>query len=324
MSGSRPFGALVHVGSVVVDLVLQVPALPTRGGDVASTASTATAGGGFNVMSAAARQGLPVRYAGPHGTGPFGDIARAALAGEGVEVLQPVRPDVDTGLVVTMVDAGGERTFVTSPTALRGPTAQELARVRPVAGETVYLSGYGLLHEPARQALLPWLAALDPDVDVVLDPGPLVADVPEAALRQVLARTDWLSCNAAEARVLTGCADPVEAATALAARTGRRGVVVRTGAQGCLLVEPGATVVRVPGAAVTAVDTTGAGDTHTGVLVAALAEGLVPAEAARRADHAAAFSVGLHGPATGPTADQLARWCAGRGDGGGAPPRPPG
>ena len=46
-------------------------------------------GGGFNVMAAAARQGLPVAYAGAHGTGPFADLARAGLAAEGIEVLQP-------------------------------------------------------------------------------------------------------------------------------------------------------------------------------------------------------------------------------------------
>src|SRR5438067_4566455 len=75
-----PFGRLLHLGNVVVDVVLPVPALPPRGGDVLASQARTTAGGGFNVMSAAARQGLRVSYAGAHGTGPFADLARAALA----------------------------------------------------------------------------------------------------------------------------------------------------------------------------------------------------------------------------------------------------
>jgi sugar/nucleoside kinase (ribokinase family) len=68
---------LLYLGNVVVDIVLDVPALPRRGGDVLARGSQLTPGGGFNVMTAAARQGLPVAYAGAHGSGPFGDLARA-------------------------------------------------------------------------------------------------------------------------------------------------------------------------------------------------------------------------------------------------------
>ena len=65
-------GRLLHLGNVVVDIVLNIPALPERGGDVLATGSDTTTGGGFNVMVAAARQDTVV-YAGAHGTGPFGD-----------------------------------------------------------------------------------------------------------------------------------------------------------------------------------------------------------------------------------------------------------
>jgi sugar/nucleoside kinase (ribokinase family) len=48
---------LVHLGNVLVDVVAAVPALPARGGDVLATSLGATVGGGFNLMSAAARHG---------------------------------------------------------------------------------------------------------------------------------------------------------------------------------------------------------------------------------------------------------------------------
>ena len=66
---------LLHLGNVVIDLVLTVGDLPERGGDVIASSTATAAGGGFNVMAAAVRQGLPTLYAGAHGTGPFGDLA---------------------------------------------------------------------------------------------------------------------------------------------------------------------------------------------------------------------------------------------------------
>ena len=83
----RP-GRLVFAGETIVDVLMRVPGLPERGGDLLATSAEVAVGGGFNVMAAAARQGLPVLYAGGHGTGPWGDLVRAALAAEGLGLLR--------------------------------------------------------------------------------------------------------------------------------------------------------------------------------------------------------------------------------------------
>jgi sugar/nucleoside kinase (ribokinase family) len=300
-----PFDRLLHLGNVVVDVVLTVGELPERGSDVLATSTATAVGGGFNVMVAAARQGLPVTYAGAHGTGPFATQARLALDEAGVELSHPARKELDTGFVVVLVDAGGERTFVTSRGAEATLTLADLGRVRPGSRDVVCLSGYGLLHDANRAALVPWLGALPDDVVVLVDPGPLGHQIPADALEAVLARADWWSCNSAEALSLTGLADPVAAAAALLGRTGRLGVLVRTGHAGCVLVVRGLEPVAVPGFRVTAVDLNGAGDAHTGVFLAALAAGEEPAEAARRANAAAALAVTRRGPATAPTKAEL-------------------
>ena len=136
-----------------------------------------TPGGGFNVLAAAARLGLRAAYAGVHGTGPLGDLARAGLAAEGTEVLQPPKPGRDTGFVVSMVDAAGERTFVTSPGAEATLTAADLAHVVAGPADAVYLSGYGLVHPANRDALLSWLARLGDGTMLFLDPGPLLRSI---------------------------------------------------------------------------------------------------------------------------------------------------
>ena len=129
---NQPLTRLVFAGEAIVDLLMWVPALPERGGDMLAESSSVQVGGGFNIMAAAARQGLPVVYAGGHGTGPWGDKVRAALAAEGIAVLRPPDPDADTGFDVALVEDGGERTFVTSLGAetLREPGAWDAVPVR--------------------------------------------------------------------------------------------------------------------------------------------------------------------------------------------------
>ena len=70
---------LLHTGQVIIDLVMAVDKLPQPGGDVLAQSARFEAGGGFNVMAAAQRNGLPVVYLGRHGTGRFGDLAREAM-----------------------------------------------------------------------------------------------------------------------------------------------------------------------------------------------------------------------------------------------------
>jgi sugar/nucleoside kinase (ribokinase family) len=309
-----PITRLVFAGEAIVDLLMRVPALPGRGGDMLAESASAEVGGGFNIMAAAVRQGLPVVYAGGHGTGPWGDKVRAALAAEGIGLLRPPFPDADTGFTVGLVEPDGERTFVTALGAesLHQPDAWDLVRLRP--GDAVYVSGYGLVPPGSGRVLGAWAAGLPPGVLLFADPGPLVADIPAAVLDPVLARCDWWSCNRREAALLTGSDDPAEAARRLMHRTGPGAdVIVRSGPDGCVLAtrapgpaqEPGLSLTRIPAPAVTAVDTTGAGDAHSGVFLAGLAAGLTPGEAARRANAAAALAVTRAGAATSPTQAEL-------------------
>ena len=306
---SPPLRRLVFAGEALVDLLMWVPALPERGGDMLAESSSVQVGGGFNIMAAAARQGLPVIYAGGHGTGPWGEKVRAALAAEGITFLRPADPDADTGFDVALVEAGGERTFVTSLGAetLREPGAWDRVPVR--AGDVVYVSGYGLVAPESGVLLAAWAAALPAEVLLFVDPGPLIADIPEAVLGPVLNRCDWWSSNQREAALLTGASDPAEAARLLAGRTGRSGVIVRAGRAGCVLAPrgggSGAALSLIPAPTVVAVDTTGAGDAHAGVFLAGLADGLPPAAAAIRANAAAALVVTHRGPAVSPSRAEL-------------------
>ncbi|OLT11806.1 hypothetical protein BJF78_25960 [Pseudonocardia sp. CNS-139] len=286
-------GRFVHTGQVVIDLVMRVPALPAPAGDVIATSTDMLPGGGFNTMYAAARAGAEVVYAGGHGPGRFGDTVRAALTAAGVAIALPPSA-ADTGICVVLVDGTGERTFVTSTDIEPPVDAAAFAALPLTAADLVYVSGYTLLAEPKASAVLDRL----PGLRVLLDPGPLGFDAP--GWDRALAHTAVLSCNAREARLMTGTADLAAASAALARRLPPgAAVVVRDGAAGCLVTEDGRTE-PVAGFPAEVVDTTGAGDTHCGVLAAELLRGAGLRTAARRANAAASIAVTRPGPATAP------------------------
>ncbi|MEU3188522.1 PfkB family carbohydrate kinase [Streptomyces sp. NPDC006923] len=308
MSGREPGRRLVLAGNVIADLVIEIPELPERGSDVIGSRTELTAGGGFNTLVAARRLGTEAVFAGLHGTGPYGDLVRESLAAEDIGTLLPVREDGDTGFTVALVDGGGERTFVTSFGVDARLTEAEVATVaaRLGPGDLVQLSGYGLVMPVNGPLLSRFTTELPADMTVCFDPAPLVADIPEKVIAPVLARTDWLSANAREARLMTGHDDPRTAATALRERLAPgAGVLVRADKDGCWLAAPGEPPVRVPGFPVKAVDSNGAGDAHVGAFLALLGQGHDPLTAARGANAAAAFAVTRRGPATAPGRAEL-------------------
>ena len=85
--------------------------------------------------------------------------------------------------------------------------------------------------------------------------------------------------------------------------------MVRDGPRGCHVHEGGHTAY-LPGFPQEPVDTNGAGDAHTGVLVAERARGESWLVAARRANAAGAITVTRRGPATAPTAAEIDEFLA--------------
>ncbi|MEO6702384.1 MAG: PfkB family carbohydrate kinase [Jatrophihabitantaceae bacterium] len=298
---------LLHAGNVVIDLVIGLGRLPDAGSDLLASTSTALPGGGFNVLVAAARLGLPGRYLGAHGSGPFGELARTALAEQGIGLSQLARREQDTGYVLSLITPDGERTFVTCPGAEASIAPADFEAVAVQPRDLVYLSGYSLLHPAGPAAVEILLEKLADQVLVLLDPGPLVDRIGAAALVTASRRADWISCNAREAQLWTGVGDPSAAAAALAASYPRADVLVRLGGHGCLHAKAESSPVRYPAVEVTAVDSSGAGDAHSGALLAALAAGWPVPAAIERANAAAGFAVTRPGPAAGPTEAELAR-----------------
>ena len=259
---------LIYMGGVVVDLIHRIGSLPRPGAEVLASGRRIEAAGGFNTMSAARRSGMAVAYGGHYGAGWFGAMIRKALDDEGIARLQPASPIADSGSCVVLVTADAERTFIYAPGCEFSLDAAAVARVKPDPVDWVLVSGYALAEESSGAALANWLAAIDKRSSVVFDPSPLVRNIAPGVLARVLARTKWLTCNADEAAALSETAEPRAALARLGTQICPQaaGIVLRMSADGCLLRTADGTVRHIPAHKTTAIDTTGAGDAHTGAL----------------------------------------------------------
>ncbi|GGL29217.1 sugar kinase [Phycicoccus endophyticus] len=295
---------VIHTAQALVDAVVEVPRLPARGGNVMATSSRRYAGGAVTTLLAAARSGARAVHAGSVGTGPNGDLVRAVLEAEGVALSAPRVDGLDTGVCLVLVEPTAERSFVTTEGAERQVTPASLATSAPAAGDFVCVSGYSLAGA-TRDPLLAWLESLPAHVHVVLDPGAAFAEAAPRVREAVLARTAVWTGNAEEAETLAGVHGLAEAAQVVAGLLPPGAVtVVRDGPRGCLVRE-GGRESRLPGHPQRPVDTNGAGDTHTGVLLAERVAGLGWPQAAVRANAAGALTVTRRGPDTAPTRAEI-------------------
>jgi ribokinase len=261
-------GAVVVFGSANVDLVVHAPRAPGPGETVLGDGFTQGHGGkGANQAVAAARMGAVTRFVGRVGDDPFGARLAAGLAEAGVDTTGLVAvPDVPSGVALIVVDATADNRIVVAPGANATLDGHDLDGLRvALDGAAVLLLQ---LEVPMAGVLAAAREARQRDVIVVLDPAP----VPHGGLPDELLRTaSIVTPNQHEAARLVGTGD-VDTALATLRRRGAETAIVTLGAAGARWSGPaGEGAAAAP--AVSAVDTTGAGDAFNGALAATLAEG---------------------------------------------------
>jgi len=263
------------LGECLVDLVCERPAsslaeapafVPHFGGAVA------------NVAVVAARRGADVALAGGAGDDAWGAWLRERLEDEGVDLGWFRLVDgVQTPLSTVIVDAAAQPAFAIYGDAI-GATIEAIGPLLSEAVEScdaLFLASNTLVGEAERElsmdARTQALALGQPvifDANLRLHRWPAPARAASVA-REFVPGALLVKANAEEARLLTGERDPVLAAEALLA-AGARNALVTLGADGALLRGEGQPLA-VPGVEAAPVDTTGAGDTFSGVVLARLA-----------------------------------------------------
>ena len=258
------------VGSGNVDLVSQVERIPEPGETVLSTGFATHAGGkGNNQATAAARAGAQTTFVGAFGDDDNGTRLRTSLRDSGVRPLVRVSAE-PTGTAMITVAPNGENAIVVNAGANATLTDLTPEERSAIAGADLVLMQ---LEIPLDTVLA---AATIASGRVVLNAAP-AQPLPE----ELLAKLDLLVVNEHEATLLGGADHLLTLVPALVVTLGEKGALVRTRD----------TTTEVPGITVDVVDTTGAGDTFCGALVAALDERRPLEDAVRFASVAAALSV---------------------------------
>ncbi|MFI6032585.1 ribokinase [Streptomyces sp. NPDC051315] len=273
---------IVVLGSTNMDLVAYVEKAPQRGETVTGREFRTIPGGkGANQAIAAAHAGATVSMIGAVGNDSFGTRLRSTLEHSGVNTDHLRTVEFPSGTAHIVVDDEGGNAIVVVPGA--NGTVDHL-----VPGDEVLIASADALllqlEIPLAAVVAGARAARTHGVRTVLTPAPAQHLPPE-----LLDTTDLLVPNEHEATTLTGRADPRQAALALLDSVPQ--VVVTLGAAGILYAARDTEPLTVPAPHVTAVDSTGAGDTFVGALAVALGEERPVREALAWAAAAAALSV---------------------------------
>lgn len=280
---------ILMVGSIMIDLILQMPRVPHPSESILGTSySNAGGGKGSNSAVAAARAGADVSVCGTLGQDSNGEALIGMLKAANIDVSNlTLKEGSNTGMAVIMLEEDGMNRIAIY-TGANNDTSPEAVEAAFEGKE--YDACMMQLEIPLESNIKAFELAKAKGMITCLDCGP-AQDYPIEKFQGITI----LSPNETETDALVGIL-PVDDETCLAAskilaeRSNCKYVVLKMGDKGSYIYGEGIAQM-VPTFKVDAVDPTAAGDCFTGVLVKQYAETGDIIASARYASAAAAISV---------------------------------
>jgi sugar/nucleoside kinase (ribokinase family) len=283
-------GTIVVVGDVIDDIIVRPQVAIRTDTDTPALIERHPGGSSANTAAWLGHIGADVHFFGQVGDA---DNARHTRELEKFGVKAHLQSDTErsTGTIVIIVE-GEKRTMLTD----RGANVifdldtvpQELIAV----AEYLHFTGHTIIDEPKRESVVRLISrASAHGVSVSIDPASagFISDFGVAEFLRLCDGAHILRPNEDEVRILSGL-DDVEAATVKLTELFPL-VVTTCGRDGVIVGQRGEEVVRVAVDPIDVVDPTGAGDSFNAGLLAGLARGLSPVDAARAAVIVAAEAV---------------------------------
>lgn len=324
--------AVISLGQVWVDIMMDVDDLPKPGGFAVTHNATPAVGGSYRVLQAVSAMGVHAEHAGIVGTGAWATMVREAFDEAHIEHVGPDRLDLDSGFRLVFHDREHDKkTFVARYGAEAQGNETTFDPLEPGEGDVVHISGNTLLDHTAAgidefmhragtdPSARPWRLVINPTRTLALVNDHLLEDL-------VLARPTW-SCNRQEAATLAdrlgvvvddsasytvggGFDKSMQALCEALGEALRAPLVVRAGSRGAWVREPGGETVHVEGYPTRAIHTRSAGSCHTGATCAMLARGWELTDAVRIANAAASLAIQHNhaGVPVCPSYDEAVAW----------------
>ncbi len=287
---------IVVVGDLMTDTVAHAALPLARDSDTPATVTMHGGGSGANIAAWLAVDGSEVAFVGRRGADIAGRNRDMELMGYGVDARLVMDPERPTGTCVVMVTHKGDHTILSDPGANAALSAEDLPSDVFVPGSHLHMSGYTLLNPASRPAGQAALSRAEQAQMTISVDGASAAPMERLGAEPFLELTSSatvLIVNAAQARVLTGRDDPVQAIRVLTAWYPH--VVVKLGADGAMYAN-GRDPVRVPAQPVEKlVDGTGAGDAFCAGFLPPWLDKKPPGEALTSGCRLAARALGLVG-----------------------------
>lgn len=260
---------IVVVGDVMTDVIV-IPEGPiVRGSDRRAAITTRPGGSGANQAVWFGAMGANATFVARVGAAdtPQLDAYFRRHRVTPILVADAARP---SGMLVTIVDPDGERSFLTDRGANLALGHADLPATLLDGTRLVVLSGYSLFAEGPREAVLQLAAeAMRRGIAVTVDAAS-VGFLDEVGPGRFIAWTAGFStlfANEDEARTLTGTSDLEAQMRALGAIYAR--VVIKLGPRGAAIGGRHGVAISMGAPMVDVVDTTGAGDAFAAAFLAA-------------------------------------------------------
>lgn len=301
-------GKILVVGSLNVDMVMNVDHMPAEGETILCDGMTLVPGGkGANQACAAGRLGTDVAMLGAIGDDDYGALQLKSLSEAGVEVGGLLKKEgQNTGTAFITVNKSGNNSIVVVPGANSAFRPEDIEANRELIEQCEIMILQ--LEIPLDTVCYAAKLAKSLGKTVILDPAPVPEHFPEELYEYV----DIVKPNETELGMLTGIAEAqkhlTEAAQVLKAR-GAKNVLVTLGGDGVYINPESGEEIRIPACKVKAVDTTAAGDSFTAALAAMLLNGESLEAAAEFANRVSAIVVTRKGAQSSiPTIDEVVNY----------------
>jgi len=279
------------VGDVMTDVIVMPEGPIIKGSDRRAKVRSRPGGSGANQAVWLGAMGADVLFAARVGADDK-PACENYFRGQGVVPVLAGDKEQPSGVLVTIVDPDGERSFLTDRGANLNLCSDDLDESLLDAVGMVMVSGYSLFEPGPRAAVQALFAAARArNIAVAVDPASVgfLAEVGPADFLDWTRGATAIFANESEAETLTGVTGPVAQMQALGAHYDL--VIIKRGGAGAAIGGRDGVRVALPAEVVAVVDTTGAGDAFAAGFIAAHLSGMDEAAALARAISAGAKAV---------------------------------